>query len=233
MATLTYNEFNQPVGQSIDAPTPKSPSKNLYLEGEYTIIESLNTSHINDLYESFKLSDDRYWTYMMYGPFASFKEFELKMNEFINSDDPVFYTIKNKLTGKSIGFFSLMRIDLKNSSIEVGNVTFSSLLRNTIISTESQFLLMKHTFEDLNFRRYEWKCDNFNEPSKAAALRLGFQFEGIFRLHVYYNNRERDTAWFSITFNEFENLKPSFESYLNKDNFINGLQVKKLSEFRS
>jgi RimJ/RimL family protein N-acetyltransferase len=126
-----------------------------------------------------------------------------------------------------------MRIDPTHGAIEVGSVTFSPLLKQTPMSTEAQYLLMKLAFDALGYRRYEWKCDNFNEPSKRAAHRLGFQFEGIFRQAVVYKGRSRDTAWFSITDGEWPVLRTAFERWLSPENFdAQGSQRMALDKFR-
>jgi len=126
-----------------------------------------------------------------------------------------------------------MRIDPANGAIEVGSVNFSPLLKHTPMSTEAQHLLMKLAFDELGYRRYEWKCDNFNEPSKRAAMRLGFQFEGVFRQAVVYKGRSRDTAWFSITDGEWPMLRAALERWLAPANFdAEGRQRMALDRFR-
>ena len=126
-----------------------------------------------------------------------------------------------------------MRIDPANGAIEVGTVNFSPFLKNTPMSTEAQYLLMKLAFDELGYRRYEWKCDNFNEPSKRAALRLGFRYEGLFRQAVIYKGRGRDTAWFSIIHGEWPALRTAFERWLAPDNFdAQGRQRMSLDKFR-
>jgi RimJ/RimL family protein N-acetyltransferase len=123
-----------------------------------------------------------------------------------------------------------MRIDTANGVIEVGHIAFSPLLKRTRIATEAIYLLMRHVFEDLGNRRFEWKCDSLNGPSRSAALRFGFTFEGIFRQAVVYKGRSRDTAWFSIIDPEWPALKEQYERWLDPRNFdADGMQIERLS----
>ena len=128
---------------------------------------------------------------------------------------------------------SLMRIDPKHRVIEVGSILYSPLLQRTRGATEAMYLLMRYAFESLNNRRYEWKCNALNEPSRNAALRLGFTFEGIFRQHMIAKGQNRDTAWFSIIDSEWPKVKAAFEAWLAPENFTpEGAQKKKLTAFR-
>ncbi|KAK9377083.1 acyl-CoA N-acyltransferase [Lipomyces chichibuensis] len=133
--------------------------------------------------------------------------------------DPVFFAILDKVSGKAIGYISLMRIDAPNRVIEVGSVMFSKLLQRTRGATECFYLLARLVFEELGYRRYEWKCNNLNEPSKPAAQRLGFTFEGLFRQHMIVKGKNRDTAWFSIIDSEWPAMKRAFEVWLDHNNF--------------
>jgi RimJ/RimL family protein N-acetyltransferase len=139
--------------------------------------------------------------------------------------------VVDQATGNAVGTLSLMRIDPAHGAIEVGNVTFSPLMKRTPVSTEAQYLLMKFVFDALGYRRYEWKCDALNAPSRQAALRLGFSFEGIFRQAVIYKGRSRDTAWFSIIDSEWPARRAAFERWLAADNFdASGQQRSKLAQ---
>ena len=136
-------------------------------------------------------------------------------------------------SGKAVGTLSLMRIDPNNGVIEVGNVMFSPLLQQTPISTEAQYLLMAYAFDQLGYRRYEWKCDALNAPSRTTADRLGFTFEGVFRQAVMYKGRSRDTAWFSIIDSEWPKVKAGFESWLAASNYTaDGKQKQSLKALR-
>jgi RimJ/RimL family protein N-acetyltransferase len=134
-------------------------------------------------------------------------------------------------SGKAVGTFALMRIDPVNGVIEVGHVVYSPRLKRTRIATEAMFLLMQYVFDELGYRRFEWKCDSLNGPSRAAALRYGFTFEGIFRQAIVYRQRNRDTAWFSVIDSEWPVLRPSYTRWLSDANFdAEGGQVERLAD---
>ena len=135
------------------------------------------------------------------------------------SADPLHFALVDAASGKAAGTAALMRFEPLHGVIEVGYISFSPLLKNTRASTEAMYLLMAYVFDELKYRRYEWKCDSLNAPSRSAAKRLGFQFEGIFRNAVVYKNRSRDTAWFSITDAEWPAVRKGFELWLDPDNF--------------
>lgn len=140
------------------------------------------------------------------------------MNSFCNGSDPLFYAIIDATTKKAIGIASYLRIDHKNGAIEVGHLAYSPLLKRTRAATEAMYLMMRHAFE-LGYRRYEWKCNALNLPSRAAAERLGFTFEGVFRQAAVIKGHNRDTAWYSIIDKEWPKLKHAFEEWLAEDNF--------------
>jgi RimJ/RimL family protein N-acetyltransferase len=147
-------------------------------------------------------------------------------------DDPFFWAIVSLTEERALGVASHMRISPADGVIEVGGLTFAPAMQRSPISTEAMYLMMRRAFE-LGYRRYEWKCDALNEPSRNAALRLGFQFEGIFRQATVYKGRNRDTAWFSILDSEWPALKAAFEAWLNPSNFdADGRQKASLSSFR-
>lgn len=150
----------------------------------------------------------------------------------VQSSDPYYLAIRSQETNRVIGTFSLMRIDTANRVAEVGWVLFSRELQKTRMATEAHYLLMRHVFEELGYRRYEWKCDALNQRSRKAATRLGFTYEGTFRQLVVYKERNRDTAWFSILDNEWEMNKQRLESWLSDSNFDHsGQQKQALSDF--
>ncbi|MNT06522.1 putative ribosomal N-acetyltransferase YdaF [compost metagenome] len=153
------------------------------------------------------------------GPFADEAAYRAFAEAAQAGNDPLHHAIIDLETGRAIGTLALMRIDPANGVIEVGFVSFSRQLKRTRIATEAQFLLMRRAFDELGYRRYEWKCDSLNAPSRAAALRLGFQFEGIFRQATVYKGRSRDTAWFSIIDSEWPALRAAYERWLSPDNF--------------
>lgn len=228
---MRYNSFNQPIGDEVKSfQNPKNPSINT-IEGMYSKLEHLNSSHVDDLFTLLCAKEnDANWTYLPNEPIHDSDEFNALMNTRIESQDPYFFAIIDKATGKALGILSLLRINTKASSIEVGHIHYSSLLKRTRIATEVQYLLAKYVFETLEYRRYEWKCDSLNEPSKRAALRLGLTYEGTFRQALVYKGRTRDTDWFSITDKEWPNIKQQYEDWLDEKNFnSDGNQVNKLS----
>ncbi len=220
MSTMT-NEYGQPVGAPVTGWTARPLPSAETLEGAYCRLERLHAErHAADLFAAYGTAPDwRDWTYLPNGPFEEPQAFLRYIEAAAKSADPRHYAVIDKRTGKAVGTLSLMRIEPNHGVIEVGAVVFSPLLKRTPISTEAQFLLMEYAFDELGYRRYEWKCDSLNAPSRAAAERLGFKFEGIFRQVVVYKGRSRDTAWFSIIDKEWPALKRAFRAWLAPENF--------------
>ena len=162
--------------------------------------------------------DGRGWTYLPYGPFAP-GEYRTWIERAAQSADPFFHAIVDNATGAALGIASYLRIDPANGVIEVGHLRFSPRLQRSALATEAMALMMRRAFAELGYRRYEWKCDAFNAPSRAAALRLGFRFEGIFRQAVVMKGRNRDTAWFAILDTEWPALDRAFARWLDPQNF--------------
>jgi RimJ/RimL family protein N-acetyltransferase len=185
--------------------------------------------HASNLFDAYSLdAGDGMWTYLPSGPFESRADFDGCVKRMCAMDDPQFYAIIDAQLNKATGIASLLRITPAHGSIEVGFLAFSPLLQRTTAATEAMYLMMRRSFE-LGYRRYEWKCDSLNTPSRAAAKRLGFTFEGIFRQAVVYKGRNRDTAWFSILDTEWPKLKVEFERWLDPSNFdADGRQLTKL-----
>jgi RimJ/RimL family protein N-acetyltransferase len=176
--------------------------------------------HAHDLYVAYSQdANGRLWTYLPYGPFASFADFQLHIENSALSEDPLFYAIINVNTGKAEGVASYLRITPLHGVMEVGHINYAPRLQKTAAATEAMALMMGHVFDELGYRRYEWKCDALNAASRQAALRLGFVFEGVFRQAVIYKGRNRDTAWFSIVDTEWPAIKEAFEKWLAPDNF--------------
>jgi len=158
------------------------------------------------------------WTYLPYGSFGSFDSFKAWMSDICAGPDPLPYAIIDLRSNRVVGLAAYLRIAPAAGSIEVGHVLYSPLLQRGTLATEAMYLLMRRAFE-LGYRRYEWKCDVFNAKSRAAAQRLGFSCEGIFRQAVVYKSRTRDTAWFSVIDGEWPALKEAFERWLHPANF--------------
>jgi RimJ/RimL family protein N-acetyltransferase len=174
------------------------------------------------------------WRYLSTGPFASREEFDDFLRHAAAQHDPLFFAIVEKNTNEAVGLASYLRITPAHRVIEVGHLLFGPALQKTAAATEAMYLMAKHAFEKLGYRRYEWKCNALNAASRDAALRLGFTFEGIFRQHMIVKGRNRDTAWFSMLDSEWPSRKAAFEKWLDPSNFDrSGQQVRSLASLRS
>lgn len=230
-----HNAYGQPVGPLLPGWTARPLPPRRAIEGRYCVLEPLDAArHADDLHAAYaQAPDGRDWTYLGVERPADLAGTRAHIERAAQSADPMHFAVVDRQSGRAIGTLALMRIDPANGAIEVGSVNFSPLLKHTPMSTEAQHLLMKLAFDELGYRRYEWKCDNFNEPSKRAAMRLGFQFEGVFRQAVVYKGRSRDTAWFSITDGEWPMLRAALERWLAPANFdAEGRQRMALDRFR-
>ena len=206
----------------------KFPSKKRLI-GKYCYLEPVNVKkHSKDLFKNF--SKDKKgidWIYMPQGPFKN----EISLKKYLKdknlTGNPFFYTIYSKRLKTFCGLASYLRIKPQVGTIEVGYITYAKNLQRTVEATEAMFLMMKNAFDKLGYRRYEWKCDNLNERSRKAALRLGFKFEGIFRQATIYKNRNRDTAWYSVIDKEWKKHKKKYLTFLKKSNFTDKLKQKR------
>ena len=217
-------------GKKVNFKKAKTPLRKKIM-GEYVILEPINlTKHATQLYKNFSADKkNRIWNYLPYGPFKNIKDFKSWLAKNCLTKDPFFYAIYSKRHRKYCGMASYLRITPDHGSIEVGHINYSPLLQNTVEGTETMYLMMMNAFEQLGNRRYEWKCNNLNNESKKAALRLGFTYEGIFRQMNVFKGRNRDTAWFSIIDIEWRKLKKRYLKYLNSNNFDdNFIQKQKL-----
>ena len=180
---MPVNEYGQMIGESVVGHTSGKLPAIDFLEGRYARIEALSVEkHAEDLLAVYGPDTPReMWTYLFQEPVGDMKELFNLLNQMLARKNRFFYAILDRETGKALGTFSLMRIDQANRTIEVGAVTFSPALKQTRMGTEAHYLLARYVFEELNYRRYEWKCDAFNLPSRKAAERLGFIYEGTFR----------------------------------------------------
>jgi RimJ/RimL family protein N-acetyltransferase len=170
------------------------------------------------------------WRYLFEGPFPTRAAFDASLRQKAISDDPLFFAILDKPSGDAVGYASYMRIEPAHRVIEVGSILFTPRLQRTVAATEAMYLMARHVFEDLGYRRYEWKCNALNAPSRSAAERLGFTFEGIFRQHMIIKGCNRDSAWFSMLDSEWPKRKTAFERWLDPTNFdANGRQKMSLS----
>jgi RimJ/RimL family protein N-acetyltransferase len=168
------------------------------------------------------------WTYLSSGPFTSSAELRSWVEARQDSEDPLFFAVVDASTARAAGVSSYLRIEPAHGVVEVGHLAFAPQLQRTRVATEAMYLMMKHVF-DIGYRRCEWKCDALNAPSRRAAERLGFTFEGIFRQAIVYKGRNRDTAWYSVIDSEWPVLETSFRAWLDPDNFdADGRQRRRL-----
>jgi len=231
---MPVNEYGQMIGESMEGYTPGALPSIDFLEGRYARIEALSVEkHAEDLLAVYGPESPReMWTYLFQTPAQSQAEWSQKLDQMLAAQDRFHYAIVDKESGKALGTFALMRIDRNNRVIEVGAVTYSPELKRTRLATEAQYLLARYVFEGLEYRRYEWKCDALNQPSRRAAERLGFIYEGRVRQAVVYKGRNRDTDWLSMIDRDWPAVKSRLEKWLSPDNFDeNGQQIKALSDF--
>lgn len=232
METRHCNTLGQPIGSALPDWQACSPPSHASMTGTFCELVALDpVRHGHELYKAFAQdASGGNWTYLAYGPFDGFEAFNAWLKSVSQSSD-LFYVILDSATRQAVGLACYMRIDPAMGVVEVGNIHFSPSLQKTPLATEAMFLMMKHVFDDLGYRRYEWKCDSCNEPSRKAALRFGFTFEGIFRQALVYKQRNRDTAWYSILDKEWPRQKRAFECWLSADNFDSaGRQKRRLQE---
>ena len=203
------------------------------LEGRLVALEPLDPRvHADSLYETTSgPKADGVYRYLPYGPFAEGAAFERDLREKAFSEDPLYYAIVETASKSCVGHASYLRIAPEDCCIEVGHILYVPRFQRTTGATEAMYLMAKYVFEELGYRRYEWKCDALNAPSRRAALRLGFVFEGIFRQHMIVKGRNRDTAWYSMLDLEWPARKLAFERWLDPSNFDqSGRQRAPLSE---
>lgn len=214
------NDYGQPIGFPVPGWSSRPLPSRISLEGRFCRLEPLDAErHTLDLYEANRADDGRGWTYLGYGPFDDVASYRDWVEKSAASGDPLFYTLVEIVSGRALGVAALMRIDPANGVIEVGNIKYAPALQRTPAATEAVFLLMRYVFDELGYRRYEWKCDSLNGPSRDAAVRLGFTYEGTFRQAVIYKGRNRDTTWFAITDDEWPMLKRAYQRWLAPANF--------------
>jgi RimJ/RimL family protein N-acetyltransferase len=229
------NTYGQPIGSPVsDWQGCEFPPRSA-MSGKWCRLEILvPEKHAEELFAAYvKQRNDQDWTYLPYGPFEHFDDYQNWLTKACCGDDPLFHTIIEAETNKAVGVASFLRIQPVVGVIEVGHIHFSPLLQKTPVATEAMFLMMSRVFDELGYRRYEWKCDALNAPSRKAAERFGFSFEGVFRQVTMYKNRNRDTAWFGIIDKDWPILKKAFQTWLKPDNFdTQGRQKKSLQQIR-
>ena len=228
---VRHNEWGQAIGPELPGfQAPPAPSRAPLL-GEHVELCPLDPiRHAAELWQALGGTPPSHWTYLPYGPFAGFEDFRRWLEGWSSSADPLFFCIVDRASRVAVGLASYLRIQPESACIEVGHLSFSPLLARRPGATEAMALMMRRAFE-LGYRRYEWKCDALNAPSRAAALRLGFRFEGVFRQATIYKGRSRDTAWFSVIDSEWPELAAAHQRWLAPGNFApDGQQRARLSE---
>ena len=227
------NDLGQPIGFPITDWKPCQHPRGAQMQGRLCSLTPIDIDeHAAQLFGAFSQDrSQRNWTYLPYGPFATEAELRSWICSTCLGDDPCFFSVIDHATGAAVGVASYLRIEPGVGVIEVGHIHFSPLMQGKPISTEAMYLMMRQVFDELGYRRYEWKCDALNQPSRDAALRLGFMFEGIFRQATMYKQRNRDTAWYSILDREWPTAKAAFDGWLDAGNFaVDGKQKTCLSE---
>jgi RimJ/RimL family protein N-acetyltransferase len=206
------------------------------IDGDLVRLEVLDPErHAESLFtSSHSAGAESLWQYLPYGPFANRSEFTAWLEQRAAETDPLFYAVVDWESMRALGMASFLRIEPQHGVIEIGHIWFAPELQRTRKATEAIFLMAKIAFDDLGYRRLEWKCDSLNVPSRRAADRFGFTFEGIFRQHMIVKGRNRDTAWFSLTDGEWPSRKAAFETWLSPENFDEaGRQRQSLASLRA
>ncbi|KAI0838696.1 putative acetyltransferase, GNAT family [Hypoxylon sp. FL0890] len=243
LTTMTSRTSN-PLGAAVSGSPARHPSRDTRLAGRYVTLVGLSAQHADPLYPHLSGPENAHlWDYMFDEPYDDIDVFRNSVKAKAASQDPLFYailansqdasTVDDNGIDKIVGMASYLRIAPNHRCIEVGNIMYSPQLQRTPAATEAMYLMARHVFEDLGYRRYEWKCNSLNAPSRRAALRLGFTFEGLFRKHMIVKGHNRDTAWYSMVDDEWPGIKQAFEAWLDPINFDSeGKQEKRLEEFR-
>jgi RimJ/RimL family protein N-acetyltransferase len=232
---MPSNSLNQPIGHAVPDWSPRPFPPRTDLPGRLCVLTPLSASHAAALHEAHALdAEGRNWTYLPYGPFASAAEYAKWVEWAASQQDPQFFAIVERASGTPVGVAAYLRIEPAMGVIEVGHLAFSPRLQRRPAATEAMYLMMRRAFDELGYRRYEWKCDSLNAPSRRAAERLGFTYEGTFRQMHVIKGRNRDTAWFSILDGEWPALRAAFERWLDPANFdAAGRQRRSLGELQA
>ncbi|MGD0723207.1 MAG: GNAT family protein [Roseiarcus sp.] len=215
---MDWNE--QPVGAAVATHPARRPGR-VTIEGRAVALVPLSAdAHADALFDGANGGEkDRVWTYLFDGPYADRAVFRAGIEAKARSEDPLFFAIVDKPSGRAVGYQTFLRIEPQHRVIEVGNILYTPAIQRSIGATEAQYLFARHVFDELGYRRYEWKCNALNAPSRRAALRLGFAFEGVFRQHMIVKGRNRDTAWYAMLDGEWPMRRAAFERWLAPENF--------------
>jgi len=224
-------------GTPVSTTQAPHPSKNITLVGKHVTIVGISPTHAPAMFaQTGGLHHSSLFEHLFDGPYETLEQYTADLKTKAADQSTFFYTIllnDGSEPGKPVGRYALMRVDTASRVLEIGHILFSPLLQRTPAATEAVYLLMEYAFEDLGYRRIEWKCNSLNEPSKRAALRLGFVFEGLFRQHMIQRGCSRDTCWYSVVDEEWERVKGAMRKWLDEENFDReGKQKRKLEEIR-
>ncbi len=224
--------LGQPIGWPVPGWTARPRPPRAPMAGAACRVEPLDPAHGDDLFAAYAEDrEGRIWTYLPYGPFASREAFGAWLAERAAGEDPLFHAIVERASGRAQGVASYLRLEPAVGVIEVGHINLAPRLQRSSAATEAMFLMMRRVFDELGYRRYEWKCDALNERSRRAAERLGFRFEGVFRQATIYKGRNRDTAWYAIVDRDWPALKLLYKRWLDAANFdADGRQKVPLSD---
>jgi RimJ/RimL family protein N-acetyltransferase len=221
-----------PLGSEIDA-TPRPLPARIPIRGRYAVLEPLHVRHAQDHWHVAHGAEES-WAYLGQGPFDSLAAMTRYIGDFASAHDPMVWAVRPVTTGAVSGWLALMDIQPKNAAIELGNIWFSPAMQRTRAATEAMYLLLRLAADDLGYRRLVWKCNALNEPSKRAAARLGFTYEGTHRAHMVVKGRQRDTAWFSMIEDEWPPARRALEAWLAPENFAqDGTAIQSLADLRS
>jgi RimJ/RimL family protein N-acetyltransferase len=211
-----------PSGAPVEPLPPALWPARVVHEGHHARLEPLDARlHADELYRATHADDGamRVWYYLGYGPFPTVEAFRAWLRDCSATADPLFFAVRDAANGRAAGAASYLNIMPKNGTIEIGNIWFGPGLQRSTAATEALYLLMRHVFDDLAYRRLEWKCNALNAASRRAAVRLGFAFEGVFYQHMIAKGRNRDTAWFALLDREWPAVRANFEQWLAAENF--------------
>ena len=204
----------------MSTPHPAQPPVAIVLEGRYTRLEPIGLHHLDDLYAASSVPDaDRRFAWLFEQPPADRAAMQDWITRQLGKSDPLVFAVIDRATGRAGGRQQLMRIEPAHGVIEIGGIYWGPSIARTRMATEALYLTARHCFDELGYRRFEWKCNNRNDPSKRAAARFGFTYEGLFRQHMIVKGENRDTAWFSIIDGEWPARRAEFERWLDPDNF--------------
>lgn len=231
--TERINEHGQPVGAPLDSWGGAARPGHKAMQGAYAKLVSLDPlTHTQDLFKAFREDrDGAIWTYNVNGPYNTAGGLQDWISRVSGSDDQPFFAVVDQKDNKAKGVASFLRIQPQHGVIEIGSITFAPGLQRTRVATEAIFLMMQRALGELGYRRLEWKCDALNAPSRRAAERFGFTYDGLFEQAVIYKGRNRDTAWYSLLDKDWAPVERGFQAWLAKENFDGaGQQCQRLAD---